>query len=269
LAPERAHAAVHAAFEEIAAIHCLMSFHEAGSDVSQLNREAHLKAVAVDRRTFAVLTRAAEISRNSDGAFDVTVAPALVRRGILPKPAAAPVPDETAVWRDVGLLDGGKIRFAKPLWIDLGGIAKGYAVDCAINVLRAFSPIQASVNAGGDLRVIGPQSECVRLVPDHCQTDKAAMVQLESGALASSCGQMSGRRIGGMPDGPHVDARCGRLVHPTQFVSVAAPNCMDADALTKVVMEKGNSSAAVLAQYGAHALIHDAPFGWRTVSGSA
>lgn len=268
LAPERAHAAIDAAFAEITVIHRLMSFHEVESDVSRLNREAYLKSVVVDFRTHEVLARAVGISSHGDGAFDITVAPELVARGQLPVPEA-PAPDATAMWRDIVLLDGTQVRHLKPLWIDLGGIAKGYAVDRATAILWAFSPTQASVNAGGDLCIMGPDSERIRLAPDHCESDAAAMMDLENGSLASSCGQMAGRRLGRCPTGCHVDTRHGRALHAHQFVSVVAPRCMDADALTKIVMAKGACSAPLLAKYGARALVHDAKFGWRTIPRAA
>ena len=85
------------------------------------------------------------------------MAPALVARGHLPRPAKAPEPDGAASWRDIRLLPENRIRFRRPLWIDLGGIAKGHAVDRAVEEALRFAPFQVSVNAGGDLRVAGPQ----------------------------------------------------------------------------------------------------------------
>ncbi len=269
LEPEHANAAIDAAYEEIAHIHRLMSFHEAQSDVSRLNREASLSPVVVDIRTYEVLARALEISRDSDGAFDITIAPELAARGLLPTPDHAPAPDATAMWRDIALLEERRVSFAKPLWIDLGGIAKGYAVDRAIAALQAYSLTQACVNAGGDLRVTGLDSECVRLAPDHCDTGMTAVVDLENASLASSCGRMTGRRVGQIPTGCHVDTHHGRATHAPQFVSVVAPRCMDADALTKVVMARGACSVAILAKYTARALVHDAQFGWRSIQEAA
>ena len=86
----RAGAAVERAFEAIARVHALMSFHEADSDVSRLNRLAHREAVGVDPHTFAVLEDAERLARASGGAFDIAIAPALVRLGFLPAGPAAP-----------------------------------------------------------------------------------------------------------------------------------------------------------------------------------
>lgn len=188
----RAHSAIDAAFAEVARIHALMSFHEEGSDVSRLNREAHISPVAVDWRTYRVIARALAISALSDGAFDITVGATLVARKFLPRPLRAPEPDLDATWRDIELLPDFKVRFRKPLWIDLGGIAKGFAVDRAIAISTAHAPRLAIVNAGGDLRVAG-RGEFIRLAAPAWHEEAVPVMQLENGSLASSCGRMHGK----------------------------------------------------------------------------
>ena len=186
LAQETAHSAIDAAFAEIARIHALMSFQEHESDVSRLNRQAHLERVVIDQRTYEVLEQAQTIATASDGAFDITVAPHLVARALLPQPYGACAPDPTAIWRDISLLLDHRVYFRRPLWIDLGGIAKGYAVDRAMKILLAFSPTQACVNAGGDLRVVGCDCERVQLRTDHHDPEAVPVVEICNGSLASS-----------------------------------------------------------------------------------
>ena len=265
LGPVQAHGAIDAAFAEVAQIHALMSFHDDCSDVSRLNRDAHIVPIAVDERTYRVIARALAISEISDGAFDISVAPALVTRGLLPRPRQAPVPDAQASWRDIELQPDLKIRFRKPLWIDLGGIAKGFAVDRATAILSKQSPCLTTVNAGGDLRVAGG-CETIRLAAP--QGDGVPVVQLTDGSLASSCGRMLGRRVAMPGAQPHVEARQRLRALPEQFVSVTAPLCIDADALTKVVMAKGVRARLALIACNARAVVHDALFGWREL-GSA
>lgn len=265
LAPECAHEAIDAAFDTIAAIHRLMSFHDAASDVARLNREAHRKPVPVDAHTYEVLIRATALSRMSNGRFDVTVAPELVARGLLPTPESTPMPDADADWRDIVFLEDGTIGFQKPLWIDVGGIAKGYAVDRAISTLQSFSPAKISVNAGGDLCVAGKGYERIQLVPDRYHDDIAAVADVENGSVASSCGSMAKKLSGTDASGPHVDTRGDGVTGAWQFVSVMAPHCADADALTKVVMAMGQESASILAIYAACALTYDTRFGWREI----
>lgn len=271
----QANAAIDAAFAAITDIHRLMSFHEAASDVSRLNRDAARKSVAVDARTFTVLRRAAEIAAASGGVFDVCTAATIVAWGFLPRPDAAPPPDPAASWRDIILESGNSVRFAKPLWIDLGGIAKGYAVDMALAAMNLAPGVQCVINAGGDLRVAGPASEQIALRLPHLFPGPLAdaaipaieipAIEIMDGSLASSSGHEHARAAGGRTVGPHVDGVSGGSASTTRFVSVAATECMVADALTKVVMAGGAASEPVLRRFGATAYLLDAGESWTVI----
>src|SRR5260221_4472616 len=101
-----------AAFDAIERVQRLMSFHDAGSDVSRINAAPVGREVAVDRETYCVLRHALDLSERSDGAFDITVAPSLVAAGFLPYPrlsrpfqTAAPVTQvDSARFSDLDLL---------------------------------------------------------------------------------------------------------------------------------------------------------------------
>lgn len=262
LAEAEAHLAIDQAFTVVAAIHGLMSFHEPRSDVSALNRDAARVPVVVDPRTFEVIRCALEIASASGGVFDISIAPQLVVWGFLPRPAGAPEPDRRASWRDIELLSDGRIRFHRPLWIDLGGIAKGYAVDSAIASLRSAAVSQCSINAGGDLRISGPAVERVVLrtaAPD----DNVPVLEIENGSVASSSGREHIRRFRHRQVGPHVHGLRRAAVGTRSFVSVAAEQCVIADALTKVVLARGAESASLLRKYDATAYLHSARGGWK------
>src|SRR5712671_6871797 len=81
---DAAEAAVEAAFSAVATVHRLMSFHETDSDVSRLNRAAAPGAVRVHDWTYQVIEAASDLHRRSAGMFDISVAPALQRLGLLP-----------------------------------------------------------------------------------------------------------------------------------------------------------------------------------------
>ena len=257
-----AHAAIEVGFEEIARVHRDMSFHDPRSDVSRLNRTAHRAAVTVADTTFAVLERALAISAASGGVFDITIARHLVDRGMLPNPDPAQQPDRLASWADIELSDGGRVRFHRPLWIDLGGIAKGYAVDRAVQRMGLPSGTRCVVNAGGDLRISGAGAEPVVL---SAASGGAPSVMLCNASIASSSGRNSGHAAGPRRVGPHVHATRRRTMGLDSFVSVIADECMDADALTKVVMARGGRAAPVLRRFGARAYLHTARRGWRLV----
>jgi thiamine biosynthesis lipoprotein len=106
------------------------------------------------------------LSAACDGVFDVTVADVLVRHGFLPPMGPKDARSREATWTDLEILAGNRVCWRKVGRIDLGGIAKGYAVDMAVEVLKAYGVTTGMVNAGGDLRVFGkPQPVHVRL-PD-------------------------------------------------------------------------------------------------------
>ncbi len=245
--------AIEAAFAEIASVHRLMSFHESGSDLERLRLTPLGSVVRVNARTFEVLKCCLRIAAASAGVFDPAVAGTQALRGALPVPASAFVPDACASWRDIDLLDGERVRLRKPLWIDLGGIAKGYAVDRAIDVLRAHGVSQACVNAGGDLRVYGPFLESMHV----CTADGVVFPALElaDAALATSSAE----------GGQHLHGVSGEAIGDGITVSVAASRCMVADALTKVVLADQKVARSVLDVFDAQAWMHDSRHGWQAL----
>jgi thiamine biosynthesis lipoprotein len=135
--------AVEEALEEIKEIHNLMSFFEQKSQLSLLNCQAHSQAhkqpIKVDERLFEVLLLTQKLFKESNGIFDVTLHRSKREYG--------------CTFLDVELLENFQVRFKKPLQIDLGGIAKGYAVDRAAQILESQNIKNYVINAGGDLRV--------------------------------------------------------------------------------------------------------------------
>jgi len=254
----RAARACDAAFGEVAAIHRLMSFHEAGSDLDALHRACPGTPVRVDARTRDVLALAIRIASVSDGSFDPTVAAQQVAWGFLPRPASTWSPDPRADWRDIHLVGSDRVCLSRPLWIDLGGIAKGFAVDRAVEILLQAGAVQVCVNAGGDLRIAGERAELVFLHA-HAGSDAGAVIELANAAVAGSSGSGSRRRIGSHLFGPHVHGKSRAPVSTQARVSVVAPTCIVADALTKVVLSGDDAnSSRVLERFGAQGCIHDA-----------
>ena len=136
------------------------------------------------------------------------------------------------------------------LLVDLGGIAKGFAVDRAIDALRGAGVATALVNAGGDLAGFGAAPQPVDL-RDPCDPRRLlGRIWLGNEALASS-----GRRLDAS-DAPLavIDPRTGEGVARFCGATVRAPSCMIADALTKLVLIAGADAAGLLADYGAEAL---------------
>ena len=246
---------IEAAFAEIAQIHRLMSFHEEASDVTRFNRSELGADVRVDPRTYEVLRVASELHALTAGAFDVAVAGHLQRMGLLPGIPLEKSEEPTRSDGGIMLLPDNLIRKTRPdVAIDMGGIAKGYAVDRAIALLQHAGVRSALINAGGDLAVLGAEPQHISIRDPRSPERMLCEIVLADRAVASSAGIFD--PISGELQGRHsiVDPSRGVPVGDLAGATVCASSCMIADALTKVVMLMGEGSLAVLAHYGAAAL---------------
>jgi thiamine biosynthesis lipoprotein len=250
--------AIERAFEAIVDVQRRMSFQDPDSELSQLNRLAVRAPQSVSAATGRVLRAALALARASGGLFDPTIGGRLVAWQQLPAPGAADV-DPAATWRDVELGRDWRVRFRTPLWLDLGGIAKGHAVDRAIAVLRASGMHGGVVNAGGDLRAFGDALEVVHVREPSDPARSRPLLHLRDGAVATSAGYFSTR------DGHSalVDTRGdGSLGHGVS-VTVCAPRALWADALTKVVLADADAAVPLLRRLRAQAALLDTDGGLR------
>lgn len=239
------------AFAVVARFHAAMSFHEATSDLRAIAGAAPGRSLVIDGSTWAVLDLALELERASAGVFKIAIGDELGRRGVLPILDLAAGPRLRVAAIDALHLDGdSRLTVLSPVSIDLGGIAKGAAIDAAIAALRSAGTSVATVNAGGDIAVLGniPQPITVR-GPGGMLVEAG---ELSDGAIATS--------------GPFAADAADSLVAPDavrprwadRTVSVVAPRCAIADALTKVVAILGHDAAELLDRYDARAFSIDA-----------
>jgi FAD:protein FMN transferase len=150
------------AFQEIKRIETLMSPWLDSSDVTRINRSAGKERVKVSPETFEVIQKAQEISELSKGGFDISIGPLTelwreARKKKIP-PSIEDVKRKLDLvdFKNIGINPEGKVLLKKEgMAIDLGGIAKGYGVDRAFDVLMSLGYKNLIVNAGGDLRVGG------------------------------------------------------------------------------------------------------------------
>ena len=247
-----------AAFAAIERVQRLMSFHDAGSDVSRINAAPVGREVAVDPETHCVLRHALDLSERSDGAFDITIAPSLVAAGFLPYPRLGATQVDSARFSDLELLPAGAVRWRKKGWIDLGGIAKGYAVDVAVAALRSQGITHGLVNAGGDLRGFGERPWPIQIRAPERPTMLLNAGSLRDAAIATSAGYFRSARAGSTMVAPIVDPAHRRCVPWNASISVVASRCMTADALTKVVRLAPAALPALLDHYDAQTVIVDA-----------
>lgn len=250
-------AAVEAAFAAIGTVHRLMSFHDQESDVSRLNLGASETAIGVHSWTFQVLETALDLHRRSNGMFDIRTAPVLLTLGLLPYregdlPLSIP---STPGPGGIELLAGQRVRFHdRSIRIDLGGIAKGFAVDRAIDVLRDFGMPSGLVNAGGDLAVFGPKGMMVTIRDPGYPSRALCQVELRDAALATSGAKFDPLQRSDVTGSEVIDPATGEPACAVLGATVRAPTCLFADALTKVVMIGGQASSPLLQQFDASAL---------------
>ena len=248
--------AIDAAFAAIAEVQTVMSAFEAGSDLTRLHATPVGKPVSLHPLTAEVVAFGLELAKFSDGLFDLAMGGEAAARGSLPQPIHArhALDDvQGASWRDIDFSDG-DIVLRRPLWLDLSGIAKGFAVDQALRALKDAGVPQATVNIGGDLAVFGPGSEIVQL--RTTAPGAAPDIEISDAAVASSGGAV------GWVATRHFHGSRRDTIDPERFAAVIAPDCMTADALTKVVLSAEEIDEGLLAHSGARPVRH-ADDGWR------
>ncbi len=157
----------HRVFDRIKEIDRKMAVQKEESEVSEINREAGVRAVSVSEDTFRVVERAVEISRVSGGAFDITVGPLVQLWGIGTERAG--VPEEEEIKALLPVVDYRKIQLNREelsvfleergMALDLGAIAKGFAVDEAVEVLGRNGVERGIINLGGNIYAYGEKPE--------------------------------------------------------------------------------------------------------------
>ena len=248
-----------------------MSFHHPKSELSRLNRFAFQQNVQVHPLTFAVLKRAQRVFTASKGLFDCSIADTLVHWQLLPDHGAEAFHDSkpeiqnacgkgienysSYSQENLKLLKNHQVRYTAPIILDLGGIAKGFAVDMAIQHLKDSSIQNAVVNAGGDLRVIGHQAEAISLRDPKNPQHFLTLGELANGAIASSATYFSKTKFENNWVNALVNPQNRTALNSEQSFSVIAPTAYIADALTKVVAISQNPQHPCLALFSAQAFI--------------
>jgi len=218
---------------------------------------------------FALLERAIDFSALSNGAFDISYASAGqlydYRRGVAPGADELAQARQAIGWRWLLLNRRDRtVAFARPdMRIDLGGFAKGHAVDNAVAILARLGIVHAFVSAGGDSRVIGNRrSRPWTLGVRHPRDANAliAALPLEDTAVSTSGDYERYFDAGGVRHHHIIDPGTGRSPSATHSVTILAPDGLTAEALSKSVFVLGveRGMALVETQPGVDAIVVDA-----------
>jgi thiamine biosynthesis lipoprotein len=279
MSKEQLNKAVLEAIEAAKKIDRLMSTWKADSEISRLNRAKPMEWVELSPETYEVLVLAVEVSKQTGGAFDITVGPLVDLWGFGPKSPTVPtkVPSDeaiaaakTAVGHDHIVVDANNkraYRDAEGVEVDLGGIAKGYAVDRVLKALQDRGVKDALVEIGGETATVGltetrePWLIGIRH-PNLPLPRFLTTIELKDAAIATSGDYFNVYELGGRLYSHIIDPATGKpITNNVCSVTVIAKKCAYADALATGLMVLGPDKGLKLVESlkGVEAI-----FAWRT-----
>ena len=224
--------ATHEAFKEIALVQDRMNIHDKDSDLSKINRLAPLGKTKLEPCIQEVLLMARDLYQQSNGLFDCTYDPNLDQ--------------DSNSFDDIQWFGDEYIAYKKPLSINLNGIAKGYAVDKAVQVLENFGIPNGLVNAGGDLRLFGDAPAAIYIRNPINPLLVNAIGNMKNIAIASS-GNYLQRHL--------FNPQRESTIRTDSSFTVIAQQCVYADGLTKVLASLGHSKHPCFFHYNSIGLI--------------
>ncbi|MEL7537403.1 MAG: FAD:protein FMN transferase [Pseudomonadota bacterium] len=251
----KANEAIDAALAEIGRIEQLMSTYIEDSTISAINRHADKQAVAAGEELFGLIATAIRFSELSGGAFDITYDSVGQHYDF----RAGKRPDDATTERERALIDFRQleldgdaftVRFARSgVRINLGGIAKGYAVERAVDVLRRFGVTNAMVSAGGDTRLLGDrlgQPWVVGIQNPRSEDGVAVRLGLADEAISTSGDYERFFEADGVRYHHIVSPQSGRPAKGVHSTSVIGPDGVWTDALSTTVFVLGVAEGLAL-----------------------
>jgi FAD:protein FMN transferase len=245
---ERASTAIDKALEEIARLDRVMSNYKPESDLSRLNRNGHFRAETVSPDLYEVIRDALEYSRLSDGQFDITVGPLvdLWKAALAGDRVPSAVEQERlracVGYHKIQLQPPDRVKFhSSCVRIDLGSIGKGYAVDRAADILRAYGIKSALIDAGestiyGLGAPPGKTAWLVHLRDPSGQVDP--QVWLSDNSVSTS-EQTPPSLLGNDTAGHIIDPATGRPLETPYALSIVAKTGTASDALSTTLLLLG------------------------------
>ena len=256
---------IDSAFEQLELVDNLMSTYKSDSEISIVNRDAHSGAVKVSGPVFKVLQRSIYFSEQTEGAFDITIGPLIDLWRSAEEANSLPTAEELQqvkmrVGYDKLILDANSqtIAFAAiDMKVNLGGIAKGYAIDLATEAIKAAGGDGAMVDVGGDIRCFGLPSNGKKTWVIGLQNPVQAGTGLGDGEvilklkLLDSAVTTSGdyRRfvtINGKKYSHIIDPATASSAKKSTSVTIIAASAIDADALATAVSVLGTEKGIAL-----------------------
>jgi thiamine biosynthesis lipoprotein len=264
-----ARAAIDAVMQEMHRIDASMSPYKPESELSRINRDAAAGCVRVSDELFNLLARSIEFSEFSGGAFDITYAAVGhlydYRRGIKPGDELVAHARAAVGYRNLLLdRDARTVRFARDgVRIDLGGFAKGYAVDNGAAILRRHGITHGIVTAGGDSRIVGDRRGrpwTIGIRDPRRKGEVIALLPLEDAAVSTSGDYERCFELDGVRHHHLIDPATGRSPSTVRSVTIVAADGLTSEALSKTVFVLGPARGLQLIESlpGVDAVVVDA-----------
>lgn len=246
-----AHQAIEAAYAEIGRIESLLSRYSLESQISLVNQSAGKEQFTpVVQEVYAIVQRSLHYAGMTSGVFDISIGPVIDAWGIGTQHER--IPDQEELQRLLRLVDYRKIgldlaqgiRLPDPdMTLDLGGIAKGYAIDQAIEVLRRHGVTMALVNAGGDIRCLGTKADGtpwrIGIQNPRKNTAIVGVVNISDAAVATSGDYERYFMQQGIRYHHIFDPATGMPVRECQSVTIVAPTAEQADVMATAIFVMG------------------------------
>lgn len=246
--PELIQAVTTQAFDEMKRIEQLMSTYLADSEISRINRAAGKKAIPVSREVEEVIREGIYWSKQSGGAFDITVEPLVQlwdfdgEKEVIPSKNTLRKTASLVNFKDIEIKDHTVRLKKRGMAINVGGLAKGYAVDRAISILRGMVP-NGIVNAGGDLFAFGQKSKQaswnIGLQHPRKPQDLLAAFAVKNQAVATSGDYQRYFIKDGVRYHHIFDPQTGKPARLMISATIITTEVMDADALATAVFVMG------------------------------
>ena len=256
--PDRARLAeaADAAFDEIDRLDRQMSNYSDASELTYINRNAAHQDVIVEKELFDLLKLSIDYSKTTDGTFDITVGPLMKAWGFFDNKGRVPEAGELkSVMARVGFKHvvlndrTHTIRFDREgVELDLGGIAKGYAVDRAAEILRASGVTSAFITSGSSSICAigappGQKSWRVEVNDPLDRSHKLEAIDLKDRSISTSGCHEKTFESGGKTYCHIMDPRIGRPIEGLLSATIITPSGVEAEALSKALMVMGVEKA--------------------------
>ncbi len=263
---------IESAFDELKKVDELMSDYKSDSEISRVNRDGFKQPVRVSKPTFEVIQKSVKFSSLSSGAFDITVGPLMDLWRSAEEANSIPTKEQlnqahSKVGFEKLVLDANQISVGfkvAGMRLDLGGVAKGYAIDKAVEAMQQRGATGGIVDVGGDIRCFGkPHKTDNWLIGLQDPSEKSEIrnpkfeiffdegrslltLKLNDTAVATSGGYRRFAVINGRRFSHIIDSKTGYGSDKLASVTIIAENAIDADALATAVSVLGTEKGLAL-----------------------